>query len=68
MQKVKPDDPSLPVLGPKEAQQNPRFHDEKKTKEGRVISSMQMGTNMVASQQGMTPYGAGRQIYDPKNI
>ncbi|MGH0148977.1 UNVERIFIED_CONTAM: hypothetical protein FKN15_041933 [Acipenser sinensis] len=28
--------------------------------------SLQMGTNKMASQQGMTVYGLGRQVYDPK--
>ncbi|KTG35042.1 hypothetical protein cypCar_00042704, partial [Cyprinus carpio] len=28
--------------------------------------SLQMGTNKVASQKGMSVYGLGRQIYDPK--
>ncbi|XP_070305203.1 calponin-3-like [Salvelinus sp. IW2-2015] len=28
--------------------------------------SLQMGTNKVASQKGMSSYGLGRQIYDPK--
>lgn len=28
--------------------------------------SLQMGTNKVASQQGMSVYGLGRQVYDPK--
>ncbi|KAG7260338.1 hypothetical protein CRUP_004337 [Coryphaenoides rupestris] len=28
--------------------------------------SLQMGTNKVASQKGMSVYGLGRQVYDPK--
>lgn len=28
--------------------------------------SLQMGTNKVASQQGMTTYGLPRQVYDNK--
>lgn len=28
--------------------------------------SLQMGTNKAASQKGMSVYGLGRQIYDPK--
>lgn len=28
--------------------------------------SLQMGTNKVASQSGMSVYGLGRQVYDPK--
>ncbi|TNN23596.1 Calponin-3 [Liparis tanakae] len=28
--------------------------------------SLQMGTNKVASQRGMSVYGLGRQVYDPK--
>ena len=56
-----------PTLGPKEADPNPRTFDEQKQKEGRNIIGLQMGTNQVASQAGMTPYGKPRQIYDPRN-
>ena len=28
--------------------------------------SLQMGTNKLASQSGMSVYGLGRQVYDPK--
>lgn len=28
--------------------------------------SLQMGTNKVASQKGMSVYGLGRQVFDPK--
>lgn len=55
-----------PTLGPKEADPNPRDFDEQQQKEGRNVIGLQMGTNQVASQAGMTAYGQQRQIYDPK--
>ena len=55
-----------PTLGPKEAVPNPRSFDEQQLKEGRNVIGLQMGTNQVASQAGMTAYGQTRQIYDPK--
>ena len=29
--------------------------------------SLQMGTNKVASQKGVSVYGLGQQVYDPKS-
>uniref|UniRef100_H2ZDY1 Transgelin n=1 Tax=Ciona savignyi TaxID=51511 RepID=H2ZDY1_CIOSA len=50
------------TLGAKIADQNIRNHDEQKLKEGRNVIGLQMGTNQVASQSGMTAYGLGRQL------
>lgn len=51
------------MLGPKEAEGQKREWSEAELKAGSGIVSLQMGTNKVASQQGMTPYGKQRQIY-----
>lgn len=51
-----------PVIGVKVAQTNKRHFQEDQLREGRSIIGLQMGTNQVASQQGMTPYGLGRQL------
>lgn len=53
-----------PVIGPKEAEKNPREFSEQDLREGRNVIGLQMGTNQVAHQAGMTPYGLGRQIAD----
>lgn len=53
-----------PTVGPKEATPNPREFTEEQNKEGRSTIGLQMGTNKVASQGGMTPYGKERQIAD----
>jgi hypothetical protein len=52
-----------PRLGPKEAEAQKREWTEEDLREGRNVPSLQMGTNLVASQKGMTPYGKQRQIY-----
>jgi hypothetical protein len=52
-----------PKLGPKEAEGQKREWSEEELRQGTSIVSLQMGTNKVASQQGMTPYGKQRQIY-----
>lgn len=57
-----------PVIGPKEAEANPREFDEGKLREGRNVIGLQMGTNQVASQAGMTPYGKGRQVADTRIV
>ncbi len=57
-----------PVIGPKEAEANPREFSEEKQREGRSVIGLQMGTNQVASQAGMTPYGKGRQIADTRVV
>jgi len=51
-----------PHIGVKMAQANKRDHDEQKLREGRNVIGLQMGTNQVASQKGMTAYGLGRQL------
>ena len=53
------------ALGPKEAEPNVRDFDEQQLREGRNVIGLQMGTNQVASQKGMTAYGQPRQVYDP---
>ncbi|CAK8677748.1 calponin-1-like [Clavelina lepadiformis] len=55
-----------PNIGVKIADKNVRGHDEQTLREGRSVIGLQMGTNQVASQQGMTPYGLGRQIAPTK--
>lgn len=52
-----------PKLGPKEAESQKREWSEEELRQGSSHISLQMGTNKVASQQGMTPYGKQRQIY-----
>lgn len=51
-----------PHIGVKMAKENKRDHDEQKLREGRNVIGLQMGTNQVASQKGMTAYGLGRQL------
>lgn len=59
--KVGKKNPSLPSLGPKEADKNARAFTEQQLKEGSAIIGLQMGSNRGASQAGMTPAGLGRQ-------
>nr|CAB3262999.1 uncharacterized protein LOC100186381 [Phallusia mammillata] len=51
-----------PTIGVKVADKNVRDLDEQKLREGRNVIGLQMGTNQVASQKGMTAYGLGRQL------
>merc|ERR1712203_1057221 len=51
-----------PVLGVKQATENKRQFDEEVLKAGHSMIGLQYGTNKGASQAGMTPYGASRQI------
>merc|ERR1711988_1535312 len=51
-----------PALGVKVASENKRNFDEDTLKAGQSMIGLQYGTNKGASQAGMTPYGAGRQI------
>merc|ERR1712080_133695 len=51
-----------PVLGVKQATENKRQFDEEVLKAGQSMIGLQYGTNKGASQAGMTPYGASRQI------
>ncbi len=57
-----------PEFGPKLAQRNVREFDEETLQDGNMVIGLQMGSNMGASQSGMTPYGQSRQIYDPKIV
>jgi len=51
-----------PVIGAKMADENRRDFSQATLQAGKNIISLQMGTNQVASQKGMTPYGLGRQM------
>ena len=44
------------------ASENKRNFDEDVLKAGQSMIGLQYGTNKGASQAGMTPYGASRQI------
>ncbi|KAM4652358.1 transgelin [Discoglossus pictus] len=46
----------------KKAQEHKRGFSEEKLKEGKNVIGLQMGSNMGASQAGMTGYGRPRQI------
>lgn len=50
------------MLGVKIASENKRAFDEGVLKAGQSVIGLQYGSNKGASQAGMTPYGAGRQI------
>jgi hypothetical protein len=54
---------SGPALGPKEAKAQKREFSDGQMQEGKNIIGLQMGSNRGASQAGMTPYGASRQIH-----
>merc|ERR1712001_395329 len=49
-------------MGVKQATENKRQFDEEVLKAGQSMIGLQYGTNKGASQAGMTPYGASRQI------
>merc|ERR1712142_180903 len=51
-----------PILGVKVASENKRNFDQDVLKAGQSMIGLQYGTNKGASQAGMTPYGASRQI------
>jgi len=51
-----------PVLGVKVASENKRNFNEGVLKAGQSMIGLQYGSNKGASQAGMTPYGANRQI------
>ena len=58
----------VPKLGPKEAAKNTRnFDQEEQKKAGQSVIGLQMGSNLGASQAGMTPYGLSRQL-DKTNL
>lgn len=54
---------SGPALGPREAQRNVRDFSEEQLKAGQSVIGLQMGTNKVASQTGMS-FGGQRHIAD----
>ncbi|XP_064477344.1 calponin-1-like [Ornithodoros turicata] len=51
-----------PTIGVKVADENKRLFPKEKLEMGKTIIGLQSGTNKGASQAGMTPYGASRQI------
>jgi len=51
-----------PHLGVKPATENKREFDDDVIKAGQNVIGLQYGTNKLASQAGMTAYGANRQI------
>ncbi|KAM4530551.1 calponin-1 [Odontesthes bonariensis] len=53
-------------LGVKYAEKHQRRFAPEKLREGRNIIGLQMGTNKLASQKGMTSYGTRRHLYDAK--
>uniref|UniRef100_A0A3Q3A1S4 Calponin n=1 Tax=Kryptolebias marmoratus TaxID=37003 RepID=A0A3Q3A1S4_KRYMA len=53
-------------LGVKYAEKQQRHFAPEKLMEGRNIIGLQMGTNKLASQKGMTSYGTRRHLYDAK--
>merc|ERR1711945_23356 len=57
-----------PALGVKVASENKRNFDEDTLKAGQSMIGLQYGTNKGASQAGMTPYGASRQIRLEDNL
>jgi len=58
---------SGPVLGVKVASENKRNFDDDVLKAGQSVIGLQYGSNKGASQAGMTPYGASRQIRPEEN-
>ncbi|KAG8006671.1 Calponin-1, partial [Nibea albiflora] len=53
-------------IGVKYAERQQRRFAPEKLREGRNIIGLQMGTNKLASQKGMTSYGTRRHLYDSK--
>lgn len=51
-----------PEFGPKFSENNPREFSEEVLQEGNKVIGLQMGSNLGASQAGMTPAGLPRQI------
>jgi len=52
-----------PALGPREAQRNVRDFSDEQLTAGKSVIGLQMGTNKVASQSGMS-FGGQRHIAD----
>ena len=61
-QQAKKNGYSGPTIGVKLADKNERKFTEEQIAEGNRVIGLQYGTNKVASQAGMTPYGLTRQI------
>ncbi|XP_034450372.1 calponin-1 isoform X2 [Hippoglossus hippoglossus] len=53
-------------MGVKYAEKQQRRFAPEKLREGRNVIGLQMGTNKLASQKGMTSYGTRRHLYDSK--
>ncbi|KAG7266848.1 hypothetical protein CRUP_027308, partial [Coryphaenoides rupestris] len=53
-------------MGVKYAEKQHRRFAPEKLKEGRNVIGLQMGTNKLASQKGMTSYGTRRLLFDSK--
>lgn len=53
-------------LGVKYAEKQQRRFAPDKLREGRNVIGLQMGTNKLASQKGMTSYGTRRHLYDSR--
>ncbi|XP_057673160.1 calponin-1 [Corythoichthys intestinalis] len=53
-------------IGVKYAEKQQRRFAPEKLREGRNIIGLQMGTNKLASQKGMTSYGTRRHLYDSR--
>ncbi|XP_035212294.1 muscle-specific protein 20-like [Stegodyphus dumicola] len=51
-----------PTIGVKVADENKRLFTKEMLEMGKTIIGLQSGSNQGASQRGMTPYGAPRQI------
>lgn len=51
-----------PTIGIRQGSQNKRDFSDETLKSGQNIIGLQMGSNQVASQKGMSAYGATRQI------
>ncbi|CAB1427494.1 unnamed protein product [Pleuronectes platessa] len=54
-------------MGVKYAEKHQRRFTPEKLREGRNVIGLQMGTNKLASQKGMTSYGTRRHLYDSKS-
>ncbi|KAJ3601606.1 hypothetical protein NHX12_032574 [Muraenolepis orangiensis] len=53
-------------MGVNYTEKHPRRFAPEKLKEGRNVIGLQMGTNKLASQKGMTSYGTRRLLFDSK--
>ncbi|XP_075888756.1 calponin-1 [Nelusetta ayraudi] len=53
-------------VGVKYAEKQKRQFNQEQLREGRNVIGLQMGTNTLASQKGMTSYGTRRHLYDSR--